>query len=106
MDNRRPVIWFIEVGNSGLSNFKLQTPVLPQILKIGLKSEKFFQLRTVEKLVQKHLYSPSCLGQETAKGPLRSSCQAATCLPHTVEASHCSILLLNVKQGSYKYQFL
>ena len=26
-------------------------------------------------------YSPSCLGQETAKGPFRSSSQAATCPP-------------------------
>ena len=36
-------------------------------------------------------YSPSCLGQETAKRELsvfESSCHLPTCLPHTVEASH------------------
>ena len=34
-------------------------------------------------------YLPSCFGEQTAKGPLRSSSHAATCLPHMVEASHC-----------------
>ena len=34
-------------------------------------------------------YSPSCLGQGTAKGPFRSSSQAATCLPHTAKSSYC-----------------
>ena len=36
-------------------------------------------------------YSPSCLGQETAKGPfgLRVSCHQPTCLPHSAEASYC-----------------
>ena len=33
--------------------------------------------------------SPSCLGQETAKGPFSLPSQAVTCLPHTAEASHC-----------------
>ena len=28
-----------------------------------------------------------------------------TCLPHMVEASHCSFLLLTVKQESCEYQF-
>ena len=35
-------------------------------------------------------YSPSCLGEETAKGPfsLRVSCHLPICIPHTEEASH------------------
>ena len=35
-----------------------------------------------------------------------SSCHLPNCLPHTVEASHCAFLLLNVKQGSCDNQFL
>ena len=34
-------------------------------------------------------YSPRCRGQETAKESFRFSSQAATCLPHTVEAAYC-----------------
>ena len=36
-------------------------------------------------------YSPSCFGQETAKGPYTVSSQAASCptrLPRAMEASH------------------
>ena len=41
-----------------------------------------------------------------SKGTFRSLSQVATCLPHAVEASRSSFLLLNVKQGSCEYQFL
>ena len=32
-----------------------------------------------------------------------SSCHLSSCLPHTVEASHCPFLLPNVKQESFEY---
>ena len=53
-------------------------------------------------------YSPSFLGQETAKEPFgfRIKLHLPTFLPRTEEASHCSLLLLDVKQGSCEYQFL
>jgi len=70
------------------------------------------------------VYLPGCLGQETAKWPLQSSSQAATCYyqsnhskgeailivscPRTSEvdglSSHYPCLMLNVKQGSCEYQ--
>ena len=52
------------------------------------------------------VYSPSCLRQETGKGPFESSCHLPICLPHTVGASHSPFLLLNAKQGSCDYLFL
>ena len=54
------------------------------------------------------LYSPSCLGQETAKGPfgLRVKLPPAH-LSTTHDGSFTlSLQLLNVKQGSCEYQFL
>jgi len=72
------------------------------------------------------IYLPNCLSQETAKGPLRSSSETATCyyqsnhskveaiplsaLPKdTIRANlpaylHAIPLMLNVKQGSCEYQ--
>ena len=43
---------------------------------------------------------------EGSERTLRSSSQAATCLPHTWEASHCSFLVLNIKQGNCEHQFI
>ena len=43
---------------------------------------------------------------QDCEGTFRSSSQAATFLPHTVEASHFPFLLLNVKQESCEYQFV
>ena len=37
-------------------------------------------------------YSPNCLCQETVKELFGFSSQAATCLPYTVEASHCPFI--------------
>ena len=37
-------------------------------------------------------YSPSCFWPGDNKGTFRSSSQAATCLPHSVEASHCPLI--------------
>ena len=46
-------------------------------------------------------YSPSCFGQETVKGLLRSSRHAATRLPLTVEGGFTlSLLKLKVEQES------
>ena len=48
------------------------------------------------------LYSPSCFGQETAKNlsVFELRCHVlSSCLPHTVESSHCPFLLLNSRQG-------
>ena len=48
------------------------------------------------------LYSPSCFGQKTAKGPFGLQVKLphlVPSLPHTVESYHCPFLLLNVKQG-------
>ena len=42
--------------------------------------------------LKSHRYLPSCLGQETAKGPFGVRVKLPpdrSCLPHTVEASHC-----------------
>ena len=53
-------------------------------------------------------YSPSCLGQETAKGPFGLRVK----LPHAhLSTTHgggfiLSLLMLNVKQESCEYQFL
>ena len=43
-----------------------------------------------------------------SEGTFQSSSNAATCLPHAVEASHSvlSLKLLNVKQGSCEYLIL
>ena len=63
-------------------------------------------LFTAHKKLQLHVYSPSCLGQETAKEPFGLPSQATTCPPHTPEASHYLFSLLNAKQGSCEYKFL
>jgi len=67
------------------------------------------------------IYLSRYLDQETAEGPFRSSCQAATCYYQSNHSkiqqqdttsesaglsSHYPFLMLNVKHGSCKYQFL
>ena len=44
-----------------------------------------------------HFIHQVFLAAGDSEGNFCSSIQAATCLPHTVEASHCPFLLLNVK---------
>ena len=53
-------------------------------------------------------YSPSCLGQETAKGPFDLRVKLPPAHQSTTHGGGftLSLLMLNVKQESYKYQFL
>ena len=68
-------------------------------------------LRSIAIVIAAHFYEPSCPGQETAKRPFGFLSQAATC-PHVYQSTTSgrgftlSLLLLNVKQGSYEFQFL
>ena len=52
-------------------------------------------------------FSPTCLGQETAKGPfgLRIKLPQHACPPHTVEALHGPFLLLSVEQEAVNAHF-
>ena len=53
-------------------------------------------------------YSPSCLGQETAKGPFGLRVKLPTAHLSTTHGGGftLSLLVLNVKQESWEYQFL
>ena len=72
------------------------------------KSKGVRQNMTVVIVIVITFYSPSCLGQETARdlSVFESSCHLPTCLPHTTEASHCPFNCWTSKQESCEYQFL
>ena len=62
----------------------------------------------VESVIVITFYSPSCLGQETAKGPFGLPVKLP---PAHLSTTHgggftLSFLMLNVKQESCEYQFL
>ena len=79
-----------------------------EVSKLGMQNVLLliFISNTVLKL---HLYLPRCLGQETAKRlfGLRVQLPPAQCPPvyHSRWRLH-TVLLLNIKQKSFEYQFL
>ena len=83
--------------------------VKPKTIKIGIHS--FLAWRSAIKgtvVIVITFYSPSCLGQETAKGPFGLRVKLP---PAHLSTTHGggftqSLWLLNVKQGSCEYQFL
>ena len=76
----------------------------------GLRAftEQFLRCFGKKILIVITFYSPSCLGQETAKGPFGLRVKLP---PAHLSITHgggftLSLLMLNVKQGSCEYQFL
>ena len=78
--------------------------------------EKHFLKNVIYQLLQQRasivivitFYSPSCLGQETAKGPFGLRVKLPPVHLSTTQGGGftLSLLMLNVKQGSCEYQFL
>ena len=65
-------------------------------------------IAALAKIINIHFYSPSCLDQETAKGPfgLRVMLSPAHLSITNGGGFTLALLMLNVKQKSYDYQFL
>ena len=74
--------------------------------ELGQNHDKAEHCRII--LIVITFYSPSCLGQETAKGPFGLRVKLP---PGHLSTTHgggftLSLLMLNVKQGRCEYQFL